>query len=263
MLLTDFIKSRLSLEEYSFSRDEYMAYSGKDANAIATDLAYLSEKGEILSLRKGFYLIIPPRYSKLGVLPLELYINKLFEHLDKLYYIGLYSAAQIYGAAHQQVQTEYIITQGTRMLDIHKKNIAINFFLASNWPQANIVQKTSDAGYFNVSDPLLTIVDLIYHQRKLGGINRMLANIEELLEEVEPSEMDSLLQWYPHKSVLQRLGFLIDYISPKSDLPDLLIAYLERHGFYPVLLNTSDKIKPGAVDNRWKVDVNLTLNSDI
>ena len=91
----------------------------------------------------------------------------------------------------------------------------------------------------------------------------MLANIEELLEEVEGSEMNSLLQWYPHKSVLQRLGFLIDYISPKSDLPDLLIAYLEKHGFYPVLLNTSDKIKPGAVDNRWKVDVNLALESDI
>ena len=263
MQLADFMKSKLSVEEYSFSRDEYMTYSGKGTNAVTTDLAYLSEKGEILSLRKGFYLIISPRYSKLGVLPLELYVNKLFEHLDKPYYIGLYSAAQIHGAAHQQVQTEYIITQGTRMLDIHKKNITINFFLTSNWPRANIVQRKSDAGYFNVSDPLLTIVDLIYHQRKLGGINRMLANIEELLEEVERSEMISLLQWYPHKSVFQRLGFLIDNINPKSDLLELLIAHLERHGFYPVLLNTSDKIKPGAVDNRWKVDVNLALESDI
>ncbi|WP_437397199.1 type IV toxin-antitoxin system AbiEi family antitoxin domain-containing protein [Flagellimonas lutimaris] len=263
MQLADFIKNRLSLEEYSFSRDEYMAYSGKDANAIATDLAYLSEKGEIFALRKGFYLIIPPRYSKLGVLPLELYVNKLFEHLEKPYYIGLYSAAQIHGAAHQQVQTGYIITQSTRMLDIHKKNVTINFFLTSNWPKANIVQKKSDAGYFNVSDPLLTIVDLIYHQRKLGGINRILANIEELLEEVEPSEMDSLLQWYPHKSVLQRLGFLIDYINPEENLREPLIVHLERHGFYPVLLNTSDKIKPGAVDNKWKVDVNLALESDI
>ena len=214
-------------------------------------------------LHRLTYIIIPPRYSKLSVIPLELYVNKLFVHLGKPYYIGLYSAAQLHGAAHQQAQTEYIITEGTRMLDIHKKNIAINFFLTSNWPQANIVQKRSDAGYFNVSDPLLTIVDLIYHQRKLGGINRMLANIEELLEEVEGSEMNSLLQWYPHKSVLQRLGFLMDYVNPKNDLLEPLIVYLERHGFYPVLLNTSDKIKPGAVDNKWKVDVNLALESDI
>ena len=56
---------------------------------------------------------------------------------------------------------------------------------------------------------------------------------------------------------------LMDYVNPKNDLLEPLIVYLERHGFYPVLLNTSDKIKPGAVDNKWKVDVNLALESDI
>tara|TARA_R110000764_G_scaffold240096_1_gene342415 strand:- start:8 stop:199 length:192 start_codon:yes stop_codon:yes gene_type:complete len=60
MQLADFIKSRLSVEEYSFSRDEYMAYSGKDANAVATDLAYLSEKGEIIALSGNAGHSIPP-----------------------------------------------------------------------------------------------------------------------------------------------------------------------------------------------------------
>jgi predicted transcriptional regulator of viral defense system len=263
MQLSDFIKNRLSLEEYSFSREEYMSFSGKDASAVTTDLAYLSEKGKILALRKGFYLIIPPRYSKLGIIPLELYVHKLFEHLNKSYYVGLYSAARLHGAAHQQTQIEFIVTQGSRMLDIRKKVISLDFFLTSNWPQANIIQKKSDSGYFNVSDPLLTIVDLLYHQRKLGGINRMLANIEELLEEVEQSQVDSLLKWYPHKSVIQRLGFLIEYITPESDLLHPIHEYLEQERFYPVLLNTADKSKPGAVDNRWKVDVNMKLDSDL
>lgn len=263
MQLLNFIKNKLSSEQYSFSRKEYIFYSGKDTNAVATDLAYLSEKGEILALRKGFYLIIPPRYSKLGILPLELYVHKLFEHLDKSYYIGLYSAARLHGAAHQQTQIHYIITQGSRMLGIRKKAIALDFFLTKNWPQDNIVQKKSDAGYYNVSDPLLTIVDLLYHQRKLGGVNRMLANIEELLEEVEQGQVSSLLQWYPHKSVLQRLGFLIEYITPESDFLNPIYRYLVKQQFYPVLLNTADKSKPGSVDNRWKVDVNLKLDSDL
>jgi len=263
MKLSSFIKDRLSLEQYAFSRDEYIAYSGKDSNAVTTDLAYLSGKKEILALRKGFYLIIPPRYSKLGIIPLELYANKLFEHLNKSYYLGLYSAARLHGAAHQQTQIEYIITQGSRMLDIRKKGISLDFFLTKNWPKANIVQKKSDAGYFNVSDPLLTIADLLYHQRKLGGINRMLANIEELLEEVTQHQINSLLQWHPHKSVLQRLGFLIEYIEPESDLVNPIYEYLIKEKFYPVLLNTVDKNKPGSVDNRWKVDVNMKLDSDI
>lgn len=263
MRLTNFIKVKLSSEEYSFSREEYIAYSGKDSNAVTTDLAYLSEKGEILALRKGFYLIIPPRYSRLGVLPLELYVHKLFEYLNKPYYIGLYSAAQLHGAGHQQAQTDYIITEGSKMLDIRKKAISLDFFLTSNWPQANIIQKKSDAGYFNVSDPLLTIADLVYHQRKLGGINRMVANIEELLEEVQPSHMDSLLSWYPHKSVLQRLGFLIEHIQPESDLLNLIHGHLEDQRYYPVFLDSADKTRPGSVDNRWKVDVNLKLESDL
>ncbi len=263
MQLSSFIKDRLSSEQYAFSREEYMAYSEKDSSSIGTDLAYLSEKKEILALRKGFYLIIPPRYSKLGVIPLELYAHKLFESLNKPYYIGLYSAARLHGAAHQQTQIDYIVTQGSRMLDIRKKAIALDFFLTKNWPKTNIVQKKSDAGYFNVSDPLLTIVDLLYHQRKLGGINRMLANIEELLEEATQGQVNSLLQWYPHKSVIQRLGFLIEYIAPENDLLNSIYEYLKKQPFYPVLLNTSDKNKPGSVDNRWKVDVNMKLDSDI
>jgi len=263
MQLSGFVKDKLSLEQYAFSREEYIVYSGKDSNAVTTDLAYLSEKKEILALRKGFYLIIPPRYSKLGVIPLELYVDKLFVYLKKAYYIGLYSAAQLHGAAHQQAQIDYIITQGSRMLNIRKKAIALDFFLTKNWPQANIVQKKSDAGYFNVSDPLLTVSDLLYHQRKLGGINRMLANIEELLEEVTQNQVNSLLQWYPHKSVLQRLGFLIAYITPESDFLDPIYEYLMQQPFYPVLLNTADKNKPGFVDNRWKVAVNMKLDSDI
>ncbi|WP_136468971.1 type IV toxin-antitoxin system AbiEi family antitoxin domain-containing protein [Flagellimonas onchidii] len=263
MQLSSFVKDKLSSEQYAFSRAEYITYSGKNSNAVTTDLAYLSKKKEILALRKGFYLIIPPRYSKLGIIPLELYVHKLFEHLNKAYYVGLYSAARLHGAAHQQTQIDYVITQGSRMLDIRKKAIALDFFLTKNWPQANIVQRKSDAGYFNVSDPLLTIADLLYHQRKLGGINRMLANIEELLEEVTQGQVNSLLQWYPHKSVLQRLGFLLEYIAPQNNQLDPIYEYLMKQQFYPVFLNTADKNKPGSVDNRWKVDVNMKLESDI
>lgn len=216
-----------------------------------------------MALRQNFYLIIPPRYTAQGKLPIQLYVDKLFSFLDREYYVGGYSAAKFHGASHQQIQKEYITTTKSPLLPISKGNIAIKFFTLSTWPEANIIKKKSDAGYFNISDPILTIVDLIYHQTKLGGLNRMLANIEELLEEVSPSDLKTLLTWYPHKSVLQRLGYLLERLEAESSLLAILSEYFKSVKHYPVLLSPKTKQKAGAVANQWKVDVNITIDSDI
>lgn len=263
MNVSEYIKICLSREEYSFTWDELICAIDKPASAIKKEVAYLTSKKELIALRQNFYLIIPPRYTPQGKLPIELYIHKLFKYLSREYYLGGFSAAKFHGASHQQIQKEYIFTTKPALLFISKEGMDISFFTLSNWPKSNIVRKKSDAGYFNVSDPILTIVDLIHHQTKFGGLNRMLANFEELLEEVKLPHLLELLTWYSNKSALQRLGFLIEYLQPESKLLNPIMAHLERNRFYPVLLNTFDKRKPGAVDNGWKVAINLELESDL
>lgn len=263
MDLSKYIKDCLAKEIYSFSWDEIIAISDKPTSALKKELSYLISKKEVLALRQNFYLIIPPRYAAQGKLPVQLYVHKLFDYLERDYYISGYSAAKFHGASHQQIQREYITTTKPALLSITKGTVAIKFFTISNWPKGNIEMKKSDAGYFNISDPILTIVDLIYHQTKLGGLNRTLANIEELLEEVQKASLVTLLSWYPHKSVLQRLGYVMEYLKMDNDLTNTIYEHLENERFYPVLLNTAGNNKPGSVDNRWKVDVNLKLESDI
>ncbi len=263
MQLSEFIKERLSLEEYSFSTNELYASSQKDKKGLKTDLSYLTKKGDILPLRKGFYLIIPPRYSKQAKLPIQLYSEKLFKSLDRPYYIGLYSAAKFHGASHQQIQRDYIITPKPTLLDISKDTIDLRFFTTAHWPDKNVLIKKSDAGTFKISDPILTAVDLIHYQNKLGGLNRMLPVIEELIEEMSPSDLKELLTWYSNKSTLQRLGYLLEELQAENSLVEILLEYFKTVKHYPVLLSPKSKQKPGAVDNRWKVDVNITLESDI
>ncbi|WKB81372.1 type IV toxin-antitoxin system AbiEi family antitoxin [Cellulophaga lytica] len=263
MQLSEFIKERLSLEEYSFSTDELYMASEKDKKGLKSDLSYLTKKGDIVPLRKGFYLIIPPRYSKQAKLPIELYSDNLFKSIDRPYYIGLYSAAKFHGASHQQIQRDYIITTTPTLLDIDKGATNLRFFTISKWPKKNITTKKSDAGYFKLSDPILTAVDLIYHQTKLGGINRMLSVLEELIEEIKVSDLKDLLTWYPHKSALQRFGFLLEELQADEKLTSILFEYIDSNKFYPVLLSPKSNQKPGAVDNKWKVDVNIKLESDL
>ena len=42
----------------------------------------LKKKNEIVQIRQGFYAIIPPEYSKQGIIPPYLYIDDLMKSLD-------------------------------------------------------------------------------------------------------------------------------------------------------------------------------------
>ncbi|MEZ4721787.1 MAG: type IV toxin-antitoxin system AbiEi family antitoxin [Flavobacteriales bacterium] len=262
MRATEYIKHLLSLESYSFSLEEINRHTQSENTALKLELARLVKKKEIVSLRKGFYLILPPRYSQQGSLPIQLYIDKLFNSLNRNYYVGFYSAARFHGAAHQQTQREYVMIETPKLRDIKKGVIDIRFVTTSEWPAGNIVEKKSDAGTFSVSGPLLTITDLIHHQNKLGGINRMLATIEELSEEITETELINLLKWYPHKSTLQRLGFILEEVRPELKLSPLS-DHLNTNPFFPVLLSAKGNQKPGSTGNKWKVDVNIKLENDL
>jgi predicted transcriptional regulator of viral defense system len=259
----NYIKQLQSVEEYAFSWNELLNNCNKTETSLKRELSRLVEKNEILNLRKGFYLIIPPRYSKQGQLPIQLYIDKLFKNLNRKYYLGFYSAAKFYGASHQQIQRDYIMMDTPSFSNIKKNTIDISFLTTSKWPEKNILQKKSDAGIFKISSPALTAVDLIHYQTKLGGLNRMLAILEELTEEINQNDITGLLTWYPHKSTLQRFGFLLEELQANENLTKQIKEHLQQSKFFPVLLSPKSRQKPGAIDNAWKVDVNIKLENDL
>lgn len=240
-----------------------MENSSKDATAVRREMSRLIEKGEILNLRKGFYLIIPPRYSASEKLPIQLYAEKLFTYLNRRYYVGLLSAAKIHGASHQQVQRDYLIIETPKLNTIRKRNYDIQFYTTGNWPKKNIENKRSDAGTYKISSPALTFVDLIHHHTKIGGLNRMLASLEELSEELEEHDIVSLTSWYDNKSTLQRAGFLLDELINKNPFGDIIYEKLKQQPFYSILLSPKKDQKPGSTNNRWKIDVNLELERDL
>lgn len=263
MNVAEYIKQCLSVEEYSFSLGELQAVIIKSQASIKSELSRLVAKKEILNLRKGFYLIIPPRYSRQAHIPIQLYSEKLFVYLNRKYYLGFYTAAKFHGASHQQTQRDYLMTEKPKLNAISNETTDIQFFTAAQWPGKNILEKKSDAGVFKISSPALTAADLIHHQTKLGGLNRMLAILEELAEEITQNDIEDLLTWYPHKSTLQRFGFILDKYSGDENLSKKIRGHLQKSRFFPVLISPKSGQKPGAVDNFWKVYVNIKLESDL
>lgn len=262
MKVSEYIKYLLSYEEYSFSLNELIDHLNRSESSIKSELSRLIVKKEIVNLRKGFYLIITPRYSSAQKLPVQLYCEKLFKYLDRNYYIGLFSAAKFHGASHQQIQRDYIVIEKPKLNDITKHNFYIRFFTSGNWPDRNIQINKSDAGIYKLSSPALTIADLINYQSKLGGINRLYTTIEELAEELKKPDLLQLLKWYQNKSTLQRMGFLWEQQGIKKEYQEIVFEHLRHSKFFPVLLSPKSNEKPGATFNRWKVAVNMNLESD-
>ena len=259
----EYIKYLLSVEEYSFSLEEVLRETGSKGTSLKSELLRLAEKGEIVNLRKGFYLIIPPRYSSAKKLPVQLYCEKLFTFLKRNYYIAFFSAAKFHGSGHQRVQRDYIVTERPKFKDISKNNLDIRFFTSSTWSAKNIQIRKSDAGIYRISSPALTIADLIHHQNKLGGINRSISTIEELTEELKETDLHELMRWYPNKSTIQRFGFILEELGVQKNFQDILFDSLKSSNFFPVLLSPKSGKKPGAVDNRWKIDINIELEREL
>ena len=72
--------------------------------AIKSALIRLSNKGRIVSIHKGFYLIISSEYALRGIIPPVQFIDDLMKFLNRSYYVSTISAAALYGAAHQAPQ---------------------------------------------------------------------------------------------------------------------------------------------------------------
>ena len=75
---------------------------GVSAAAARQALSRLAAKREIASPARGFYVVVPPEYRRLGCLPADQFIPSLMEHRKIPYYVALLSAAQYHGAAHHR-----------------------------------------------------------------------------------------------------------------------------------------------------------------
>src|SRR5659263_273828 len=86
-------KSAFSLELLIHELPNYTAIG------IKRSLSRLSAKGQIVSIYKGYYLIIPPQYASKGILPPAIFLDAFMIFLERPYYLALLNAAAFWGFA--------------------------------------------------------------------------------------------------------------------------------------------------------------------
>jgi predicted transcriptional regulator of viral defense system len=262
--LDSFIDARRANGKYSFTTRGLHFELGISENALKKSLQRLKNQGAITRVRNEFYVIVTPEYRSKGIIPTSLYVNDLMKFLSRDYYVGLLNAASLHGAGHQQPQSYTIITEGIAMRAISTDEVNITFYFRKFWNKKDIVKKKVETGYINISSPELTALDLVYYYSEVGGFNRVATVLEELQENIQVDKLVECASNYGQATVVQRLGYLFEYVLEKNELSDALHNYLESLDYYPTLLRPQKK-KPAQMitGNRWKIVANIEVEADI
>jgi predicted transcriptional regulator of viral defense system len=232
--------------------------------AVKRALSRLSTKGKIVSLYKGYYLLLPPQYASKGILPPTLYLDAFMKHLQRPYYVGLLNAAAFHGASHQQPQEYFVMTVFPVLRSTQKKGLKVNYISIKEIPESLIEKRKTESGYLNISNAALTACDLIQFEKRVGGLNRVATVLNELTEVVKPTDFTRSLIKHTHVTALQRLGYLLESVCFNNALANNLYEVMKKEelSLFRIPLKASRSTKGFSSDNRWKVVVNTKIEID-
>lgn len=256
----------LSKGKISFSLKEVKEeFESDSAITIKFGLNRLVQKEKVVSIFKGYYLIIPPQYSSKGILPAAMFIDGLMKFLDRKYYVALLNAAALHGSSHQQPQEYFIVTEYPVLRNTVRKGLKINYISTRELPPETLTEKKkTETGYITVSNALLTAIDLINYEKKIGGLNRASTVINELFETIKPNTVSEELIQYSSVSSLQRLGFILEEIVNKKEIADRIFSLCKKAGikFYSIPLKASGKKNKEILNEKWKLIINTEIEID-
>jgi predicted transcriptional regulator of viral defense system len=261
----DWTTQLLAQGRHAFAlRELRSSFPERSPEAIKSALKRLVDKGRILSIHKGYYLIIPPQYFSRGILPPTLFLDAFMKELDRPYYLSLLNAAAHHGASHQQPQEFFVVTGFPVMRPMVKMGLKLHYISKHEVPASLLEIRKTETGYLNISNPALTATDLIQYAKRVGGMNRVASVLAELSERILPDAFDETLLQHVPVTALQRLGYLLEQVVGNHLLADALYSALQKiHApLFRIPLKASAPVKGFPADERWNVVVNMDIEID-
>ena len=265
MTLQKWINDRAIHGNPTFSLDDVRTtgmYSSEQI--LKNELNRLCSNKTIANVYRRFYVIIPVHYVLRGSVPVVYYIDQLMSYLDKPYYVCMLSAAELLGVAHQRPQHFSVMTTYPRRQAVTTRNVTIDWFYRDALPEEALIVKNTETGTIRISNPLLTAADLVQNQQHAGGLSRVATILEELSEQIDIDSQFQTLVPYIKTVTWQRLGYILENIiedvKTANRLYEQLRSISARMVYKP--LSTSAEDNPSLRNSRWKVNINVKIETD-
>jgi len=261
--LKDYLDELIAKGQYYFIVDEIKAKLKVQDNSLSVALSRLAKKKKIKTIKHGFGLIL---YAHEGELHPSHYLDQMMKLLNAKYYLGLLSAAAFWGASHQSSMSFQVVTNKiVKPIKFEKGRIE---FVAKqiSFPELGLQKVAGNGGYFLISSPELTAIDLLRFPKRSGHLNNVATILEELCEKWTKENMVKIFSDSSVPTVtLQRLGYLLDIVLKKEKEAGIVEKILAQKHTAPTLLSSSKKVtnlKSLSFNERWKLYINTTVEPD-
>jgi predicted transcriptional regulator of viral defense system len=265
--LTDYLRYLQAHGEVCFTSEQAKKILGISRQALNISLYRARYKKIIATIAKNFHVIVSPEYQILGCLPPNYFIDSLMQYGQTNYYVCLLSAAECYGAAHQKPQI-YQVMVAKRIRPIRCGKIGIDFVYKKKLTGLPINNFEGPAGYFKISSPELTAMDLLSYPSRVGGLNRIVTILTELVDSFDVERLLALVKFTKQQAWAQKLGFILEQTTEIIDEEkrDKCVIALKQYfqqqspRFVPLI---SGEIKNNSKNRDWHIIINTDIEGDL
>ncbi|MBZ4212355.1 MAG: type IV toxin-antitoxin system AbiEi family antitoxin [Rhodoferax sp.] len=191
--------------------DIAQALPGVSAEALRQALHRQQRKGRIVRASRGsmHWVIVPLQDASAGAPPLETWLDAyLSKTLGLPYYVGLLSAAEVYGASPQAVMVTQVMTSSSRR-PVQVGRHRLVFLKSTRIAEKPTRWHATPHGHFKISTPELTALDLVSRQQVAGGIARVTEVLQSLAPDMTADGLTAALNAAQETPTAQRLGVLL------------------------------------------------------
>lgn len=259
MPASDLIDDLAARGRYHFTTTDAAALFGSSIVATRAALRRLQHKGLIATPHRGFHVIVPPEYRRLGCLPADQFVPQLMAHLGLDHYAALLTAGRYHGAAHQQPQVFQVVVAKSRP-PIACGGVRVAFVARRNTADMPTARFNTPRGHLAVSTPEATAFDLVGYPQHAGGLDNVATVLSELAEILDPEALGEIAPLSPVPWA-QRLGYLLDRVGA-AEKADPLGRYVADAVNEATALVPSRAVD-GPYDARWRLAVNVQVEPDL
>lgn len=209
--LGSYLTQLLSKGRVVFTATQAREVLGISKNALLKAAGKQKTRGNLISPRRGFYVIVPPEYRAFGAPEPPWYIDALMAYEGRPYYVGLLSAAALHGATHQAVMAFQVVTD-KQLPKFRAGRSQVVFYYRKDMStvEQGLQEHKTKTGTMNISGPELTALDLLRYPHAAGGLHHIATVLSDLGERIDAEKL-AVLSGAFERSACQRLGFLLGW----------------------------------------------------
>lgn len=231
---------------------------------VKNNLFRLRKEQKIYSPYREFYVILPTQYRLRGAVPPMFYMSELMEKLGRKHYFSLLSASVLWGAAHQRPQIDHVTIEGPGLFTASKQKRDVEWIVRASIPDKFVLTKPGEDGDIHYSNAELTAVELVQYEQKSGGLSQVTTVLRELLEHTDFAHASEGVFQVCKDTAVQRLGYIVECVLGEERQGEVIYHEWTRCCPAPhfIKLSTRSSEAVSRRDERWKVDVNATIEED-